>query len=258
MNKKNLLFASTFALMLLSSSFVSAYYFPSARFVGQDLVYTVTDFFEPILTALFGNYAAGYTFEVLLLFLIISSIVYFVIGKAELFGGSKSVKWILTIAVPLLSVRFIDYEWLVTIFDQYKLLGIVLTSIIPFILYFYFLYHAAGNHGFIRKAGWGLFVAVYIGLWSGAYVNEFNSAVYFWTFIVGMCCLLGDNLIRKRFQLMEEVSKDRKFINIEVTRINKQIAELTDALRTGTAHDVKETRNMIASLEKDKKWIMTK
>lgn len=240
---------------ILCMSLASAYYFPSARFISQDLVYTITDFLDPILTALFGPAVSGYTFEVLLLFLIISSIVYFVLGKVDLFQ-SAAIRWILTIAVPLLSVRFMDYAWLITVFEQYKLLGIILSSIVPFIIFFYFIYNVAGDHGFIRKAGWALFVAIYLGLWSSAYVDEFNSAVYFWTFIVGLVCLFGDNLINRRLRLMKLVKADEGFKERQTANLRQQIHDINLQVRAGTispkfaASQIREIENHIKEIRR--------
>lgn len=256
MNMKKSVFVALFLVFLLSMNFVSAAFLPSVRYVSQDLVYTVTDFFEPILYALFGGFATAYIFETLLLFLIILCLVYLALGKVPLFEKQDTVRWILTIVVPLLSVRFFDYEWLITVFNTYKMLGIILSSILPFIIYFYFLYSVAGDHGIIRKLGWALWIAVYIGLWSASYVSEYTSMVYFWTFIVGVVCLLGDNMINRRMRWMQQIKKDETFKERQISTFRQQIHDINLQIAAGTMapkfgrEQIKELENHIKEIRK--------
>jgi hypothetical protein len=245
--KKGIFIALLFAF-LVSIDFVSAAFLPSVRFISQDLVYTVTDFFQPILYALFGGFATAYIFETLLLFIIILCLVYLALGKVELIASQKSIRWTITIVVALLSVRFWDYEWLITVFNTYKMLGIVLTSILPFIIYFYFLYNVAGDHGIIRKMGWLLWIVVYIGLWSSSYVTDDTSMIYFWTFIVGAVCLIGDTTINRRLRLMHIVKNDENFKEREVSRLRHEIHQINQQIAAGTI-DPKFARSQIKELE---------
>lgn len=253
--KKGVIVALLLAFVL-SINFVSAAFIPSVRYISQDLVYTVTDFFEPILYALFGGFATAYIFETLLLFLVILCLVYLALGKVPLFEKQGTVRWILTIVVPLLSVRFFDYEWLMTVFNTYKMLGIILSSILPFIIYFYFLYSVAGDHGIIRKLGWALWIAVYVGLWSASYVSEYTSMVYFWTFVVGVVCLLADNMINRRLRLMKIVKDDETFKEREIARLRHQIHQINLQIQDGAINrkfateQIKEIENHIKEIRR--------
>jgi hypothetical protein len=255
MKKQRLLSIVILAFVLLIPFTSAYYYFPSARDISQRTVYTITDFFEPILTVLFGTYSYVYIFEILLIFLIIASLVYIAVGRIPIFEDQKTVRWVLTIVVPLLGVRWIEYDWLVSVLNSYHLLAIALSCLLPFILYFYFLYSAAENNWIVRKLGWGLFIAVYIGLWSSDYASDLTSMVYFWTFVAGVVCLLFDKKINVTFRIAESKQRNSDFIEMEGIRINKQIDELTAALDRGGV-DVKFVKRRIHELENLKRDLL--
>jgi hypothetical protein len=248
-----------FAFLLLGifvflSSTVSAFYLPSFGQIGHDLVYTTTDFFEPILNALFGGYSSGYVFETLLLFVLISSLVYIALGKVPIFKGHSGIRGILTVAIPLLSIRWIDYEWFVTVMNTYKVLGIVLSSVLPFILYFYFLYNAADDNQILRKLGWLFLIVVYTGLWTSEYASALNSIVYFWTVVAALICLVFDSAINRQLKTIKNMEKDQYFANREIGRLNMQIFEVQDQLSKG-AIDKKTAEKTIKELKSHIDWL---
>ena len=256
--KKGFFAALIASSVLFASNLVSAYYFPSMRFASQDLVQTVVDLFQPILVALFGAYSYSYVFEVFLIFLILAGVVYIAAGRIPMFKDKdqKAVRWIITIVVPLLGVRFIDFALLIAIFQSYQLLAIVLTSVLPFILYFYFLYEAAGDYGIIRKLGWALWIAVYFGLYSSAYINDMTSAVYFWTMVVGLSCLAFDTTINRRMRLMRLLKTEEAFKERQIGNLRMQIASLNEQMAKGALsqkfgrESIREIESQIRELRK--------
>ncbi|HVY01534.1 MAG TPA: hypothetical protein VHA12_02105 [Candidatus Nanoarchaeia archaeon] len=255
MKKSEVMFVFLFlGSLIFSVSSVSAYYLPSFGQVGHEIVYTVTDFFEPVLNALFGSYSSGYIFETLLLFILIASMVFIALKKVPIFQGHAAIIKVLTIAISLLSIRWIDYEWFTTVMSTYKLLGIVLTSILPFILYFYFLYSAAEDNDIIRKAGWLFWIIIYTGLWTSEYTSTSNSIVYFWTLVTGVACLLLDGVINRRLKAIKNIQKDQYFANREIGRLNMQIFEVQEQLARG-AIDKKTAEKTIKELKSHIEWL---
>jgi hypothetical protein len=214
----------------------------------------VQGFFEPILVVLLGQYSYNYLFEILLIFILLASVIYIALGKVPLFKDQKSVRWILTIVIPLLGVRFIDYESLITILQSYQLLAIVITCVLPFIIYFYFIYNAAGDHGIIRKLGWALWIVVYLGLWSSSYSSDLNSMIYFWTFIAGILLILFDGMIWRRYSYIQLHNAGKLNKSLEVGKINMEIQNI-QAMITRGAIDAKEGQKFIKRLMDDKEFI---
>jgi hypothetical protein len=256
MRKEGLLGIFVFACFVfaLTLSSVSAAPYSNFREISQGMIDFYVDIGEPILTALFGGgtWSGIYLFEKLLIFIIVLALVYLILGKFPLFEDQKGIRWIVAIIVPLLGVRYMDVSWVESIIGQYTFLAVIFTAIIPFLLYFFFIYNIAGDHGIIRKLGWLIFVGIYFGLWSG--VSDSRAGIYFWTFVAALVCLLGDNLIQKRYEAIGRYKNDRALLNNDLTEMNNQIRKLEESIRLGTAADPKLTRYQINELRKHYKW----
>lgn len=243
-------------LSVMMLSFASAYYFPDLRYVSQGVINKYVDVFEPILNALFGGYGGWsglYLFERLLLFILLVSVVYVSLTKATILGENKAVRWVISIIVPLIAIRFINYEWLSALFTQYAILGIIVTAVLPFVLFFYFIYGVAGDHGAIRKCGWLMFLGIYAGLWSTG-TTETNSAVYFWTTIAALGCLMLDGFIYRRYRALAMLRQDPAFKAREIANVNTEIHQIQNQIGTG-AMDRKTGEKIIKDLTAHKIWL---
>ena len=210
----------------------SAYYYIDLRQGSQDVINWVTDFSEPFLQALFGGYGYSYLlFEKFLIFIILISIVYLSISRIPAFDEQKGVIWIISIVVPLIAVRFLDAVWLNTILIQYQVLGIALTSILPFIIYLFFL-HNISDSSTVRKIGWIFFIVVYFCLWSTSDI-EIYGQVYFWTMILSLAFLLVDGTIH-RWWMKEQLTASGAADKWEqIAELRKDIRETRQAASTG-------------------------
>lgn len=242
---------------LINLSFVSAYYFPQVRDISQGVVETYVDVFEPVLQALFGgdSYNGELLFEKLLIFLILISLIYVVLGKIEVLGGNKNVRWIISILVPLLGVRFMDFEIVNTIVFQYGILGVVLSSILPFIIYFFFLHNVASDSSTIRKMGWILFIIIYIGLWSTT-DTELYGGFYFWTMIASAVFLFLDGTIH-RYYIREQMRMSGNTDKWQqIASLRRDISQIQSDMRQGHIPDkvgnklIKKKQTLINSIYK--------
>jgi len=209
MNKKisvllGILFFSIFLL-----NFVSAYYggygLIDLRQGSEQVIQWAVDFAEPFLQVLLGGeYYTGYLlFERLLLFLILASIIYLSLKNMGLLGSNKGVLWIITLAVPLIGIRFLDFDWLNTILIQYKILAIALTAALPFVIYFFFLHGVFPENATMRKIGWIFFGCIYLGLWITEEPPE-HAVIYEWTFLASLIFLFLDGTI-SRYMLHQRI-----------------------------------------------------
>ena len=253
--RKGVLFKAAVSLLSVLP-FASAYYFPNVRTMMQDVIDIYVDTFEPVLQALFGGFgwSSMYLFERLLLFILLAVIIYLALDRITIFQYQKKIRIIVAIIIPLIGIRFVNYEWLNAVLMQYQLLAIVLTAILPFILYFMFLYSIAEEHGILRKVGWALFLGVYAGLWSSA-GSEANSTIYFWTIIAALVCLIGDNFIYRRYRIMHLVKTDQNFKTRELATINDEIRKINDQINRGSLSH-RDGDRMIADLNRHKTFLM--
>jgi hypothetical protein len=148
----------------------------------------------------------------------------------------------------------IDYEQLTAILTQYQILSIALTSILPFLIYFFFIYNVGQDYDWIRKSGWLLFIFIYFGLWTTTGVQDY-SVIYFWTMVASIGCFLFDNTIMRRYRALTLLKKDRYSYNNAIGEINRTIRELHSYLNHGDVPDRKATEAQIKDLERHKKWL---
>ncbi|MEM4259588.1 MAG: hypothetical protein QXS38_02415 [Candidatus Pacearchaeota archaeon] len=252
------LLAFVFAGFLINASFASAYYFQGVRGVTQSVIDAYIDVGEPILQILFGGYGGwtGYLlFERFLLFILILSIIYAILARIPFFEEQKMVRWIVAIVIPLIAIRFINFEQISMIIQQYQLLAIILTSILPFILFFFFVHSLGESYPILRKIMWIFFIAVYIGLWSTT-ESGFQSAVFFWTFVAaGIIGLVFDRRIELWFQAREFARRERHNIDYQIAKLNEKINELNKMIREGSHPNPREARREISDLELQKKYL---
>jgi hypothetical protein len=226
MEKRKIVFAGIFGALLVSllAQVVSAYgfYFGGPGMLIDSMVRT----WEPLLQALLGGFgwSGMYLFERLLLFILLLTLIYLILGKVPLFEKQKATKWVVAVIVPLIGIRYIDYAWLSSIIMQYRFLAIILTSILPFILFFFFIYNLGWDYPMLRKAGWIMFIGVYIGLWST--VGAEDSPIYLWTLVAGLVCLIGDGRIERYYRIRQYASQDQWQRQTQVAEIEKQIQEM--------------------------------
>lgn len=227
-NKKVFLFfAGVLFLSLFVVNFASAYRF---GFVGSldSAIYQA----QPVLQFFFGGYDyTGYMlFERILLFLLILSIVFVSLKTAPFFKGveQRKIVVLVSVIVSLLSVRYIDYAWFNTVIMTYQVFGIAITSVLPFIIYFFFLMGVAppeSNYSGIRKIGWVLFGCVYLGLYVTT-DTSFYGRVYLWTAFGALLFFLIDGTIQDYFRKQKLKHQTTRSLTDRMAQLQKEINDL--------------------------------
>jgi hypothetical protein len=180
------------AAVLLSAGVYA--YSPNFRGIANDVIDFYVSFFEPILNALFGQFGGTgmYLFERLLLMILFIALVFLSLGRVPLFEDQKKMRWIVTIVVALMGIRFIRAEWINSIFTQYAAVAIIITAVFPFVLYFFFVYSFDTSYYF-RKALWLFFIVIYIGIWFTT--ESAMHWLFFWTAVCALICFFADEKI---------------------------------------------------------------
>lgn len=251
--KKDISLTVFLCLFVMSFGFVSAL---SPGQIGEQVKDFYIDLFEPILAALFGGWDLGglFLFEKFLIFILLVAVIFVIIKRVEMFKDNGFVLWSISIIIPLIGVRFFNIEQINTIIYSYKWVAIGLTSVLPFLIFFFFIHTAGKNSGFLRKTLWIIFIGIYAGLWSSSQPSDAN--VYLWTLVAAAACLIFDNTVAKRLIWNEVMKGDKHFKNNQLIAINTKIHDLEEALRTGAAVDKKTTLDEIKELRKHAKWLM--
>lgn len=144
-----------------------------------------------------------FLFAKILLFTITLLVVYTVVKKNPILGDNKSIHWIVSISISILSIRFIPDDFIQAILLQYSTLGIGLTIFLPFAIFFFFV-HQSGFGPFGRQVGWAVYASSFIAMWAFVY-NDIGEASYLYGIGIALITIsfLFDKYIHAQFGLSE-------------------------------------------------------
>lgn len=141
----------------------------------------------------------------LLLFAILSSVLKFS-GIDFLKEGFSH--WIVTSIVAILSVRFLNEQFINTILLPYSTIGVAMTAAIPFIFYFFFIEKGFGSKvsPIVRKTAWIFFALIFFAMWvmrKDELLNQGSSeivyVIYPFTAFLAVVFAFLDGTIQKIF-----------------------------------------------------------
>lgn len=238
----------------MMTSFVSALYFGDPAYGLQRGVEQIVEIVErvsyPLSYVFFGS--SDYVFEKVLFLAIIISIVYVVLKKIPIFEeSSDAIRWVITIAISLLSTRFlVESELVQAIILPYTVLGVTLTAALPLVIFFFFVINAfPGNdigHSVMRKVLWILFIVVFLGIGASRApdIGEL-SWIYTATSGIAVIFLLADGTINRAILKMKYEELKHDALLQQIQEVNKQIKELDDRQRdSATAFTDSDYRRM--------------
>ena len=230
-------------LTLLSTSFVSA--------IGpidglRDLLYWISeiiiillDFLSPIL----GNASFDeFLFAKVLLFTIVLMITYAVLKKNNLFGRNKPALKVISIAVALLSIRFLEEELIDSILLPYSALGVALTTFLPFMIYFFFI-HQSDIGPFGRIFGWVIFALSFSAIlgFRSSELTEVASYIYGGALLFIVISLIFDKSIHSYFQLSDLRGARREGNARRYAEIEERIERLDRNMTNTSSESVKRS-----------------
>lgn len=118
-----------------------------------------------------GQVSSDYIARIMFFF-VIFSLVYMTVLKIEFFNQNDFVRWIITIAVSVLSTRWLASEeygntLVQTLLLPYDTLGLSFAAFLPLVIYFIFLDvgFSGKSNTIIRKSGWIFFFVIFCFLW---------------------------------------------------------------------------------------------
>jgi len=245
--KRALLGMLTFVLVFgfFSVSFASAQG-PPAPGSGSGFAGSFTDFtngfaevVEPILAYTLGSGEGAIKGELLivklLFFFVMLAIISYAVRKVPgLDEGSTWLVWVVTFVVSVLAVRYLTSSALVEfLWLPYGAIGIALTSLLPFIIFFFFV--QSFQNTLFKRVAWILFIVLFLGLtiirWSELQQtvgsSGFNLAyIYLITIVLALISMIWDKNLRAAMRKSKlESIKDRGKV-IHAGRLNREIQGL--------------------------------
>ncbi|MEI6731041.1 MAG: hypothetical protein WCK90_00015 [archaeon] len=208
-----------FSLVLLISS-VSAYSysgFGSGNIGGfvDTAIRGMQDVATPILGAAFGQYSTtDFFFAKVLLFLLLIIVLKFALTQVPQFKKQPGVITTISVIISILSMRFISENNLTeSVLLPYNTLGIVLVTLLPFLIMFWFI-HKTMNHSAGRRVAWALFLLVFCILWFNRFseLSSLGNQIYGGTLVLAVLAVFMDRQISVYFSL-HEIRKAERFIH---------------------------------------------
>jgi len=213
MDKLKGMMISAFAGVLGFIGLASAQYFGSfnTQSLTESVINFYKDFFGPIFAALFGQYSTEeFLFAKILVFLLLIILIYFILQKSKIFGEKKGLAFLVSLIVSILALRFLpDNELINGILLPYGVLGVALTTFLPFLIYFFFV-HQSVPGGFMRRGAWALYALVFVVL-LGFRWNDISPASE-WLYISGIILVILALIFDKTIHGYFYIYKQGKFI----------------------------------------------
>ena len=247
------------AVLLLSTFLINLITLVSAAPDTNTIVTGISNFFNPILTAIFGG--TDNVLEHLLFALIIVAALYMALDNVTFLRNNAFALWAITIACAILAVRYIATEKLVNLLLLPQgAMGVALLTVIPLAVYFWFIeigLQGPGNR-ILRKLGWAIYAAVWMIIWyqqiaGTAKVVVAGEWAYLYLIAAGLSVILMlvdgtiQNAIRKSWAIKHKETQKE----ILIDKILQKITVLQNQLAGATTPAAeKAIQSQIAILEK--------
>jgi len=168
MNKRDNVFFIVSILTLMGFSLVSAapISFDNMQSQMTNAIDFLLDILSPFFEKVIGDYGSSdFFFSKILLLILLVIIIKNVLDRTPIGGDNKKVSLIISLIVSILAVRFInENNFFGAIFVQYGVLGISIVTILPMVIFFYFIHNTkVGTFG--RKIFWALYAITLTAIW---------------------------------------------------------------------------------------------
>jgi len=170
---------------------------------GVNQLYTYAlDFLRPIFIILIGPYSTNEFFlQKCLLLILMFVIINTILKKVKPFKKQAGVSFVIAGVISIISIRFMsDNQFINGILLPYGALGIALVTILPFMVWFYFI-HATKMSGVGRRLSWILFGIIFISLFILRYpeLSPFTRNIYWAVLAGGVLAFVFDRGIQRYF-----------------------------------------------------------
>jgi hypothetical protein len=192
--------------------------------------------FGPLFAAIIGDYSTNeFFFAKVLLFILLFVIVYVVLKKTPFFGDHKGVGIIIALVVSIFAVRFISENQLIQgILLPYGTLGVALTTLLPFLIFFYFI-HESEMTGMGRRIVWVVFLVIFFVLWAykADKLEDISNQIYVWTMVAVVAATVWDKQLHKYFGFRKTAKSVKRTKDKLKRKLRREIADLVDDYHRG-------------------------
>lgn len=228
-------------LSIVSLTLVSAQYYGGGFYGGTvDFFDSIFREMEPIIRFVLGGdgiYSGEIIFIKFLVFLLILAITLTAVKRVPTLGDDEKIAKVISIIIALLAARFLTTEALVNlIWLPYGVLGVVLSSMLPLIIFLFFIESLGSD--FLRKVGWTAFAFIYFGLalyrWQDFAIGynwyENLAMIYLGVAIVSVLMLIFDKKVRAKLLIASIKRDDAPHRIMLKSELQREIRDIDNAL----------------------------
>jgi len=206
-NKSNLIIIIFISLLsIIPHASAAQFNFENSRELVSDAIRNVLVILSPFFEAVIGDYnTSDFFFHKVLLLILLIIICKNVLEKTPIGDSNKKVSFIISVIISILSIRFInENNFFEAIFIQYGVLGIAITTILPMVIFFYFV-HKTNVGTFGRKVFWTLYAITMTAIWilKSAEIPEVANWIYGLTLLSTIVFIFFDKSIHSYFGLSD-------------------------------------------------------
>ncbi|MDP3881665.1 MAG: hypothetical protein Q8Q31_02185 [Nanoarchaeota archaeon] len=205
-SKRGAMLIAGFFLLVSLIGFSSAYGPSELSNTIQDGIEYFKAFYTPFLEIIIGDSAFSDLFFIKVLLLVLTFVVVkTVLARTPTFKDNKPVVFIVSLIVAILSIRYMtDIQVIQGVLMSYDTLGIAITTIIPFIVWFFFVEKSIQSSA-ARRILWLFFLGVFSVIWYHRYSHLGSFGNYLYGGIIILCLLAAvfDRRVRVYLALSE-------------------------------------------------------
>jgi len=244
------LISSLFALPIVSAQL---YYDASTiRYSIERGIDVFINFFAPFLEAILGGYTSGeFLFAKGMLLILLFVIIKAILGYTPILKDQKGPIILIAVIISIFAVRFISEEGLIAgILLPYGVLGVALATVLPFLLYFFFV----NNSDFAgpgRKLMWIFFAIIFSVLWlyRADVIGPIGNQIYFWTMAAVVLSFVFDRKIKEYFLIAERNKTMEEIDTRAAIKLFNEYKDALDACNRGYGHACKLAERLKKRLE---------
>jgi hypothetical protein len=258
MKKSGLMILASLILVLTTLQFVSAYnsfYFDLRQGTWQ-VIQWVQDFATPFFEVILDSNYDQFFFSKVLLLILLFAVLMTILEKVPIFEGKSGVKFIVSFAISVISLRYMGETQLIEgIILPYSILAIAIYNAIVLLIFGYFIHDAVKSPAG-RRLGWGLYLAIFIGIWYDRYSElsqGANNAYAIFCLVIALSILL-DPIIQKYIGISSVKEARRKSV---IRSIEHAQAEINYLRQNGTDPNSETIKNLEKRINKLSKtrWV---
>jgi len=235
--KRDIIFLISISLILILPliNAENSFDFENAKTQFTSVIDSALGILSPFFEKIIGDYnTSEFFFSKILLMILLIVVCKKVLDKTPFGENKEKISLLISVIVSILAIRFInENNFFEAILIQYGTLGIAITTIIPLIIFFYFV-HNSGVGSFGRKIFWALYGIILLVLWllKSKNLPEAANWIYGLTFIAVILFVIFDKTIHSYLG----ISGFKKFEKENNKKIIRELKEDLEKLEEHFQH----------------------